>query len=71
MQKLDSQRGEGAYFQGMVHILKEYQKSGNRYFNKCCERIPAISHFSKKWHPSSKRLEYLTSVSSDKMEAAR
>lgn len=42
-------------------IPEEYQLSENRNFTKCCEKV--LDHFSKKWHPPSKRLEYISSLS--------
>ena len=46
-------------------IPEEYQISGshNKIFNNCCEKI--LDYFSKKWHPSSKRLEYLSLFAAD------
>ena len=44
-------------------IPEEYQISGNRNFNNTCEKI--LDNFSKKWHPSSKRLEYLSCFSTE------
>ena len=43
-------------------IPEEYQISGNRNFNNTCEKI--LDNF-KKWHPSSKRLEYLSCFSTE------
>ena len=39
-------------------IPEEYRSSTNRQFNKHCDKI--LDYFSSKWHPPSKRLEYLS-----------
>ena len=52
-------------------VPDEYQIICNCNFNNFCEKI--LDYFSKKWHPSSKRLEYLPlfAVSNWKLLATR